>query len=212
MILFSGCAGYTVRNNFNPFKEYGISSITVPTFYNKSIVADFTPALTREFILMLNKYPGLTVYSGNNQNADAVLVGVLYSGKHRSSVYTNLQDRITDGRLKQSIGDREAFNVPYKLGYNMNLVVYLIKRPTKEEIELLQTGLNEEILAKHSKVVMSNNIPIYYTYARVNYSNISPDDGGIVNLTQNRAILKKNMDDKAAIIANRFKELVINAF
>lgn len=44
--FLTGCAGYAFKQQSNPFEHYGIKSISVPNFYNKSQLPRASVALT----------------------------------------------------------------------------------------------------------------------------------------------------------------------
>jgi len=80
--LLSSCAGYHFNTNNNPLIGYDIKTISVPMFVNRSTFPNLAGPMTKEIILALNDYSGLKVFSGNNDSADAVLIGIIESNDH----------------------------------------------------------------------------------------------------------------------------------
>ncbi len=50
------CSGYRFQSKSNPFAQYGIRSISVPMFYNKSNFADVSGPFTREIYKTLLEF------------------------------------------------------------------------------------------------------------------------------------------------------------
>ena len=135
-ILVTACSGYRVANASNPLQEDGIHSISVPMFVNRSAFPNAAAPFTQEMIYMLNKYSGIKVINGEDLKADAILVGVLTSDKKLKDVYKTMTRTFTDGDLQTSIGNRPQFYIPTSTQYRIDVQMFLIKNPTKKEMEL----------------------------------------------------------------------------
>src|SRR4051812_41704061 len=94
--LAAGCSGYHFNTNNNPLIGYDIKTVSVPMFINRSVLPQLAAPMTREITLALNDYSGLKIFSGDNQNADAVLIGIIESMDHFNEVVTTTQNLFTE--------------------------------------------------------------------------------------------------------------------
>lgn len=211
LVLMTGCSGYHFSNNNNPLIGYDIKSVAVPMFINRSVLPQLVAPMTKEITMALNDYTGLKVLSGDNENADAVLIGILESKDHYNEVITTTQTLFTDGDISKSIGNRSPFYYPVQSTYNFSLRVILIKRPSPEELALLTSDLGRGVLV-HPKIVLEDRIDLSGNFARV----ASPTNGataaGEVNFVKNKGILDKSLEDTCYRAAQTFKQVVLNAF
>ncbi len=211
--FISGCAGYRFRNNENPFKEYGIKTLAVPMFLNRSIFPNLNAKLTREIRSMLGQYNDLKIVFGAGQAADAVLVGVLRSADKYKDAYKVSGTTFTTGLLKESIGERNQFNIPIGTSYSFSVQMALIKRPSKEELDLVKSELGP-FIQQHPKVIFNESLNMSKSYSHIVADNIGedPDRGGVVNATKNNAIFNRSLDEVSQEFSNTFREVIINAF
>ena len=206
-----GCAGYHFKYRTNPFDSYGVASVAIPTFVNYSALADVSAPMTKEISLLLRKYSGLRVYAGDNDNADAVLLGIIDSSELISETSSTTATEFTSGGLQDSVGQRRPFYLPSQTSYKLKLRVVLIKRPTAQELELLTSELGRQV-KKGVKVVFNETLELHGSFTRSLKPNLQPDDGGVVNFTHNKGIMDENLNELAKSAANNFKEVVLDAF
>jgi hypothetical protein len=211
MAFLSGCSGYHFNTNSNPLIGYDIKTIAVPMFINRSVLPQLVAPLTKEITLALNDYAGLKVYSGDFEKADAVLIGIIESRDHYNEVVKNSQMLFTDDKVKSSIGNRVPFYYPVETNYRFVLRVVLIKRPSKEELELLTSDIGSQIKV-HPKIVLTDTIEISGTFARVASPTDSGTKPGEVNFVKNKGIFEKSLQETSYQAAQTFKQVVLNAF
>lgn len=211
LLFIAGCAGYHFNTNNNPLIGYDIKTISVPMFVNRSNLPNLAGPMTKEIILALSDYSGLKVFSGNNDSADAVLIGIIESSDHYNDTVTTTQTLFTDQNLKSSVGNRSAFYYPVQTSYNFSLRVILIKRPSKAEIDLFTS--DEVPMAKiHPKVVLTDTIPLSGSFSRVAAETFSSSAPGELNFVKNKGIFEKSLQDTCYQAAQTFKQVVLNAF
>jgi len=214
MFLFVACSGYGFRGVENPFRNYGINSISIPMFVNKSIIPGVSGPFTAEIFSSLSHFKGLRLYSGENSKADAILIGVLESREHRNEVYNNAVGRryISDGTaLKQSIGARGGYYLNNQSAYVISLRIYLIKDPVWSDVALAKSDFGK-YLAKGPKIILSETHAISQGFSRVLNSNLSSDDGGVVNFTNTKGVLDQSILAAAQSAASWFQGVVVSAF
>lgn len=211
MLTLASCAGYHFNTNNNPLIGYDIRSVAVPMFVNRSVIAELAAPMTKEVIFVLNEYSGLRVYSGDNDQADAVLIGVIESKDHYNEVVKTTQTLFTDDTVKSSIGSRSPFYYPVQTSYEFSLKIILIKRPSKEEIDLLTTDLGQ-FMKVHPKVVLMDTINISGSFSRVVGESTTPNSAGKTNFVKNKGIFEKSLQETSMNAAKTFKQVVLNAF
>lgn len=209
--LFS-CAGYQVKKEENPFKIYGVEALAVPMFINRSAFPLIAGQMTQEIRLMLNQFPGLELFSGEGgEGADAVLVGIIDSPKNLRDAMKTTGTTFVSGDLKESIGDRPAFYLPTQAQLRVDVTFVLIKRPSQEDLELLESEM-APYLINHPKILFKEVMNLNRSFSRAIESNLGPDDGGIVNATRNKKLVELEMKNMAESAALQFKRVVLNAF
>lgn len=212
MALLTGCSGYHFNTNNNPLIGYDIKTISVPMFINRSVLPDIAAPMTKEIILALNDYSGIKILSGDNENADAVLIGVIDSADHYSEVVKTGQQTLTTGDIETSIGKRSKFYYPLQTIYSFNLRLILIKRPTKEEIDLFSGDMGR-LIKVHPKVVLQDSIALAGSFSRVaNATILNTTAPGEVNFVKNKGIFEKSLQDLCYQAGQTFKQVVLNAF
>lgn len=209
-MTLAGCAGYHFNTSNNPLIGYDIKTISVPMFINRSVLPQLAAPLTREITLALNDYSGLKVIS-DGEEADAVLIGIIESRDHFNDVVRTSQTLFTDKDVTKSIGKRASFYYPIQSAYNFKLRLIMIKRPSKEEIEMMTGELGPYVKA-HPKVVLQDNIELTGSFDRVASPTLSPNDAGSVNFVKNKGIFEKSLQDTCYQAAQTFKQVVLNAF
>lgn len=180
-------------------------------FINRSVIPQLAAPMTKEITFALNDYSGLKVISGDTSNADAVLIGIIESKDHYNEVVSTTQNLFTDGDVLKSIGSRTPFYYPVQTAYRFSLRIILIKRPSKEELELFTSELGSKIVL-HPKVVLQDRIDLSGTFARVASPTSTALAPGEVNFVKNKGIFEKSLQDTCYQAAQSFKQVILNAF
>ena len=202
----SSCAGYRYQEQNNPFAQYGIESISVPMFYNKSNHSNISSAMTKEIYLMLTRFKGLKVYSGNKE-ADAVLIGIVDSQNRISQTRRGGNLRSVENAAGEIIGEnRGDFYIPSQTDVSAQLRIILIKKPSKKDIQLMQSSLGKFVA--NSRIIFNETINLNQSFTREIYD----DESVSVINTQNRSALKKSIRSMASNAAQNFKDMIIYAF
>jgi len=209
--LLSSCAGYHVNSYNNPLLGYDIKSISVPMFVNRTNIVGLSAPMTKEIVLSLQEYSGLKVIGGENDNTDAVLLGIIEAPQHINQTFKSSEPVFTEGDIKNSIGERAPFYYPTKTNYQFSVRFIFIKRPSKEEIELLTSDIGKSIKL-HPKIVLEETLNFSGSFSRAVNKNINPGDPGEVNFVKNRGILEKSIFEISKEAANTFKQVVLNVF
>lgn len=211
LLTLASCAGYHFNTNNNPLIGYDIRSIAVPMFVNRSVIPELAAPMTKEIIFALNDYSGLRVYSGDNDQADAVLVGVIETKNHYNDVVQTTQTLFSDDKIKSSVGNRSPFYYPVQTSYDYTLKIILIKRPSKEELDLLTTDFGQ-YMKVNPKVVLMDTINISGSFSRVVGESTTPNAEGKTNFVKNKGIFEKSIQEASMNAAKTFKQVVLNAF
>ncbi len=211
LVFLASCAGYHFNTNSNPLIGYDIRSIAVPMFINRSVLPELAAPMTKEIMLVLNDYSGLKVLSGDNESADAVLIGIIESSDHMQDVVRTSQTLFTDNTIKTSVGNRSPFYYPVETSYSLNFRMIIIKRPSKEEMELLASDIGK-YMKVNPKVVLMDQFSLASTFARVVGETVSAESPGSVNFVKNKGIMEKSIQETSVRAAQNFKQVVLNAF
>lgn len=213
MLCLTSCAGYHFNTNNNPLIGYDIRSIAVPMFINRSVIPELAAPLTREITFALNDYSGITVFSGDSDKADAVLLGIIDSRDSYNSVVKTSQNLFTDNdaKINQSIGQRSPFYYPVQTSYDFTLLLILIKRPSKEELDLLTTDF-AKYMKVNPKIVLMDTINVSGSFSRVIGDTTTINGPGTTNFVKNKGIFEKSIQESASNAAKTFKQVVLNAF
>lgn len=213
LALFSltSCSGYHFNTTNNPLAGYDIKTVAVPMFINRSVLPQVAALMTKEIILTLNDYSGLKVISGDNENADAVLIGIIESMDHYNEVVKTTETKLTDGNISKSIGDRSPFTYPTKTAYTLSLRIILIKRPTPQELALFTSDLGPMIQV-HPKIILEDTISLSGSFSRVIGPTNTATAEGEVNFVKNKGIFDKSLQDTCYQASQTFKQVVLNAF
>lgn len=209
--LLTGCSGYHFNTNNNPLIGYDIKTVAVPMFINRSVLPQLAAPMTKEITLALNDYSGLKVFSGDNENADAILIGIIESKDHYNEVVTTSQTLFTEGDVESSIGNRSPFYYPVQTTYGFSLRLILIKRPSKEELAFFTSEMGSKILV-HPKIVLEDTINLTGNFSRVAGATNTAATTSEVNFVKNKGIFEKSLQDTCYQAAQTFKQVVLNAF
>ena len=159
LFFLGSCTGYQFRQVQNPFYHFGIKSLSVPMFVNKSAIPNISNPFTREIFLLLSHYSGLEVYSGLKKDKDAVLIGIISSGPKVSDVFSQ------SGRTflsKETFPGRSPFYVTSNTNYKLNLRIVIIKKPDPNLINLIKGPWGEQVI-QNSRIVLDENFPLTST-------------------------------------------------
>ncbi len=182
-------------------------------FINRSVLPDLAGPMTREITLALSDYSGLKVLSGQNENADAVLIGIIDSLDHFNDVVKTNQTLFTgtEKNIKPSIGNRSDFYYPIETSYSLTLKIMLIKRPSPEELALAHSDLGA-LIKTNAKVVLVDTLNLTGSFSRVAGETINSSSAGKTNFVKNKGIFEKSLHETALKAAESFKQVVLNAF
>jgi hypothetical protein len=204
-LLVSGCSGYRFKYKDNPFERHGIHSVSIPLFQNLTVFPAVAGNMTKEIKKVLETQTNLKVYAGNNTNADAVLIGIIGSAKHRRGAIKQSSTSLT------TAGSRPSFYVPTGNTYKIHLKLILIKAPSEVEMGLLQTELLP-YMSQSPKVIFSQNINLTGSFTRFADTGSSADDGTVVNFTRSKKAFEQSLEKLAISAASSFEGLILYAF
>lgn len=207
-LVITSCAGYKAVERGNPLSQYGVKSVSIPMFYNKSSLAGAASSFTSSFITLMSSYPGLKVDTGFSKNNDAVLIGVVESQKTYTGTVVNAQQRTVSSVAPNSLGNkRNDFYVPATSRVELRVRLMLLKKPNQEELKLLRTKYASK-LRGNRKIIFNEVVTVNSTFNR----EIFDDQAGKVNFTQNYGILHRSIDKLANQAAINFEESILYAF
>ncbi len=205
------CAGYRVRKRVNPWQQYGIKHVTVPLFVNDTMFPGLNSVVTAKIIEELGGYLYLQVSAGENNQADALLLGILTGPNKMHDALKTTEQQYLNDEYSASLGERRGIYVPRKQTYVVNLQLILIKNPTTFEKELARSNLRK-YLQRSSKIIFNRSLVVNQQVIRKIWTRESSDDGGVVNYTQNEGVLRRSYKSVADNLTKQFRELVLYAF
>lgn len=212
LFVISGCAGYRYTQQDNPLSQYGISSLSVPMFFNYSNQPELSGNFTRETFRLLTSFKGLKLYSGYDSDSDAVLIGII---KSPDKVYLTLRPnnlRVAQSRAGNAIGNkRQNFYIPGTTEISLSLQIIVIKKPTNEELTLLKSGLGEQVQLS-SRIIFNETIPLRSQFAREVFDTSATSDATSVTATQNAGIQRKAVKTLSEQAAISVRDLILYAF
>jgi len=208
-LLSISCSGYKVVKNESNFKKYGIHSISVPMFFNKSTLPDISSRFTNSFTQELYSIPDLEVKSPNSKTNDAYLVGVVRSAPSESGtvIRGGLAAKIKD--LAPNRGEGNDNLLPITNIIRLKVDLFLVRRSADSEslISKLRSKMHPSLLESHPSIVLKQTIPISVNVNREIY-----DDDFVINSTQNYGILNKVISAEAKKAAITFKQSINYVF
>jgi len=211
LLLTLGCSGYRFRSQSNPFDYLEIKSLAIPMFVNRSIMSSVNGPFTAEYSLLFSEYSGLKISNGDGKDSDAVLLGIISSPQYKRETLTIISEKFTSGVLQPSMGVRNPLYLPFNKQVNLMVRLILIKKPSKELLEIL-TSENGELIKSHPKIIFDRTMDVKLSFTGSLDINENVDDGGVLNFTKNHSFINATIKRMARISANRFKEEMINAF
>lgn len=207
-LIFTSCAGYRYTQADNPLRQYGIDSLSIPMFYNHSSLPEVSSSFTRETYKLLSGFSGLKLSSGWNKNSDALLVWIVRSQEKLSDTLRSQNQRVAQSAAPKAIGEtRPEFYVPGSTNVNLSLQVIVIKKPTDEELSLLQSELGPKI-PPQGKIVFNETFSLSETFLR----EIFDEEATSVVGTQNAGALRRTKDSLAAKAAQQIRDMILYAF
>lgn len=206
-LFISSCSGYRFQKKTNPFSQYGIRSISVPMFYNHSSFNNVSGMFTKEIFSTLTEFKDLRITSGRSAS-DAVLIGIVESDlKHKESTRTKASKSVKNTYGNEVIGEkREDFFIASVNEIRVSLRIIVIKHPTREEIEFLQTEMGQNAL--NSRIIFNERISIAESY---NLKELQGEATKVLG-AQNRGLKKATLDNLAKSAAGNFKDMILYAF
>ena len=209
LFLLGSCAGYHFRQVKNPFSHFGIKSLSIPMFINKSAIPNISNAFTREIFLLLSHYSGLEVYSGLEKGKDAVLIGIISSGPKTSDVFSQ------SGRSfisKDILPGRSPFYAASETSYKLNLRIVIIKKPDPNIINLVKGPWGEHVI-QNSRIVLDENLPLTSSFVRsISVGEEGGAESRVANFTKSKSWFQITVGELAKSISERFRKEVLNAF
>ncbi len=210
-VFLSACSGYQFVENDNPLAIHGIRSLSVPMFVNKTPVPNVGSMVTKEISFLLSSYPGLKVRSGEDLSSDAILIGIVESTQQLAELIQTTERQFTTSDLKASLGSRKEFFVPTGSSLNLSVRFIMIKNPRRQDVELAKSELNK-MMINHPKMLMNQSLNFVASFTRVVAGTETIDSAGLVNMTKNKAIMERALQDGSKSLAQQFKDVVLNAF
>ena len=205
-LLLSSCAGYHLQSKSNPFLQYGINSIYTPVFYNHTNFPNVSGVFTKEIMTTLFDFKGLRLEE-DRERADAVLIGILESDRMRRNSTETKSSKSASNVYKDTLGGREKeFFVASENLVKLSMRIIVIKHPTNEEIEFLQTQYGPDAMS--SKIIFNERIRLENT---VTIKELQGDGTKVLG-TQNRGVQVKAFKLMAQNAAKSFKEMILHAF
>jgi hypothetical protein len=213
------CSGYRLRQKDNPLAQYGIQSVSIPMFLNRTGLPRVSGSFTREMIALMSGFKDLKVSSGDSVKNNAVLLGTVFSAEKSEELNATVTRVFTDSYddVKSSIGNRFPFYLPRRSKVSFNVHLVLIKNPTRNEIDLARSSLGKQ-LVKGPKIIFNEVMAVSGAYTRELRGNVSSgnnsreDMGGVVNYTQNKASLERSVLEMAKASAESFRGTILYAF
>jgi len=209
LFFLGSCSGYHFRQVQNPFSHFGITSLSIPMFVNKSAIPNISNAFTKELFLLLSHYSGLEVHSGLKKDKDAVLIGVISSSPKASDVFNQ------SGRTflsKETFPGRSPFYAVSNTSYSLNLRIVIIKKPDPNIINLMKGPWGEHII-QNSRIVLDESFPLTSSFLRsVSTGEEGSSDSRVANFTKSKSWFQITVKELAKSTSERFRKEVLNAF
>jgi hypothetical protein len=214
--LFLSCSGYHFRNLENPLEQYDIQSISIPMFQNRSSLPNVAGAFAKEITLLMQSFPQLKVYSGEEFSGDAVLIGIIESAPLFKDVVSGTGDVVLDFHPDtqtgySSLAGRKTFRAYSKANVQLSLRLILIKNPTRDEMELFRSDKGLYFI-HHPKVIFHETLSLSREITRDLQNQNGPDSAAVVNFTKSKASLDLAIRNMAKESASQFKEVILYAF
>jgi hypothetical protein len=211
LTLLTSCAGYHVKHKRNPWKEYGVRHVTIPLFVNKTVFPGLNTVVTRRLAEDLGSFSQLQVSTGENTNADSILIGIIRGEKEYNRALITTERQFLGDEYQTSLGDRRGIYTPRQQAYSVTVELILIKNPSTFERKLIASDVGKYI-RNNPKVIFSRSLGVSQAITRKLWKRDSTDLGGVVNSTQNDGVIRRSYQSVAQEISRQFQELILYAF
>lgn len=212
LFTLNSCAGYRFKNQENPFASYGIRSVAIPMFYNRTALPAVSGPFTSEVRLLMSSFSGLEVHPSYRASSDAILIGIVESPDSIRGTLESSSFRLTSDEVSESISSRPDFYVAGRSRVRLSLRVILIHRPSKDDLELIHSEQWSPFLSHHPRVIFDHRMSLSEQFSRVIDDSLSLDHGGVVNFTKNHHQMTMSVEKMAKSARENFRELVLNVF
>jgi hypothetical protein len=177
-------------------------------FYNFSNLSDVSADFTRETYRLLTRFNGLKIKSGYSEKSDAVLFGVIRTREKSWDTVNPTNLRVAQDKVSNSIGDsRQTFYVPGSSEMNLVVHILIIKKPTRQEIELLKSGLMDQPFL-NSRIILNQKIPLTTAFNR----ELLDGSGTQVIGSQNTGVQRRSVENLAFNAAVAIRDIILYAF
>ena len=209
LILLLGCSGYRFSQTSNPLAQYGVDTLSIPMFYNFSSLPETSSTFTRETYKLLSGFTGLKLRSGWSDNTDAVLIGIIRSPDSLAQTVKSSSPRVAQSVVPEvlSANSRPEFYVPGASTVQLSLQVIVIKRPTSEELQLLQSELGPQIPTS-AKIIFNERFQLQGSFTREFFDN----SASVVAATQNAGALRRTRETMGTQAAELIRDMILYAF
>lgn len=204
VMLLVSCSSYHLDNSENPFREYGIKTIYIANFFNYSHFSNVSSDFMDKTIQTLNQFNGLKIVN-SLKKADAVFVGIIDTPRRINESLVTAQRRFVKGIAKNKVAKREDFSVPAVSQVSLNINVYVVKKMSESELDLLR---KQKIKMKDMDTVISRRFPLTETFSRRLYD----DEGTEVLQTQNMGAQRQSYEDMSVRYNNLLRDSLLYAF
>ena len=207
-LLLSSCAGYKFKRKTNPFLSQGIRSIAIPTFVNKTSLPVVAQAYTNAVHDVLSSYPDLKVNSGDIDNEDAIVLGII-TNKHGKKLEYTSSTLMTEEQITE-IGDRNAFYLPTAAEYSLYVQLIILKKPTREEIDFF---VNYFKFSKSAfpRTIFSKTFEVGGSFS-INNEIGNIDSEAPLRGTRTRGNMIKSLTDSSVNLSSELREVLSNVY
>lgn len=207
-LFLAGCSGYRFSQTSNPLGQYGVESLSIPMFYNYSSVPEVSSSFTRETYKLLSGFSGLRLKNGWSKKADAVLVGIIRSPEQLAVVLDSTNQRVAQSVAERNVGKaRPQFYIPGGNSLRLTLQVVVIRRPSKEDLHLLQSQLGPQI-PPGAKIIFNEKFQLSGNFTR----EVFDEEAGAIVATQNAGALRRAEDALGVQAAEMIRDMILYAF
>lgn len=209
-LLFAlSCSGYRFSQTNNPLAQYGVDSLSIPMFYNFSSLPETSATFTRETYRLLSGFTGLKLRSGWNNSSDAILIGIIRSPESLAQAVRGNSPRVAQSVAPEALKNaaRPEFYVPGVSNVQLSLQVIVIKRPTSEELQLLQGEMGPQI-PTGPKIIFNERFTLSGSFNREFFD----QEAGAVAATQNAGALRRTKDNMGTQAAELIRDMILYAF
>jgi len=208
LILVASCSGYRFSQTSNPLAQYGVDTLSIPMFYNFSSMPEVSSNFTRETYKLLSGFTGLKLKSGWSENSDAVLIGIIRSPETMAQTVKSSNLRVAQSVAPTTLGKaRPEFYIPGGSSLSLSMQVVVIKRPTPEELQLLQSEMGPQV-ATGAKVIFNEKFMLNSSFTR----ELFDGEAGNVAATQNAGALRRAKDTMGEQAAEMIRDMILYAF